>query len=378
MTTAMTERHHPRARFHAAAGARVLTTGMSVAAAVGLMGAMGVAARGQPTQTSEPSTVILRQVVVPQGRSVIYVHEEGAPPEARSVELPVTPRPVVGDVLAPPPPRVEALDVRCTRSSVRGDGDCVSYLDRRRSATCSGHWSGSGCRDRAAMESIHSRVRHQSPQPGTWQPNRGVRRHAPTPRNGYLRMAGHRGSIRPHRHRALGYDRSFGARGFGDSSGTARPAPGCEGIEIDKADRTVRLPLGVRFDAGGIGKGLAADIVSEEMWESEAEQVLVNLGGDVRVLGAPVCVVVHEPASGACPCEIVLEDGALATSTDGPRTVATAIAGTAWWAEALTISLLVGGSGAGFGAPWRLVHEDGSVRTGGAFGTYVRTGVPHE
>ncbi len=102
MTTAMTERHHPRARFHAAAGARVLTTGMSVAAAVGLVGAMGVAARGQPTQTSEPSTVIIRQVVVPQGRSVIYVQEEGAPPEARSVELPVTPRPVVGDVLAPP------------------------------------------------------------------------------------------------------------------------------------------------------------------------------------------------------------------------------------------------------------------------------------
>ena len=202
---------------------------------------------------------------------------------------------------------------------------------------------------------------------------------------------------------ALGYDWSFGARGFGDSSGTARPAPGCEGIEIDETDRTVRLPLGVRLDAGGIGKGLAADIVSEEMWESGAEQVLVNLGGDVRVFGAPVCVVVHEPASGAYPCEIVLEDGALATSTtlrrrwttregpvhhvidpstgkstDGPRTVATAIAGTAWWAEALTISLLVGGSGAGLGAPWRLVHEDGSVRTGGAFDTYVRTGVPHE
>ena len=102
MTTAMTERPHPRSRVHAAAGARVLTTGMSVAAAVGLVGAMGVAARGQRTRTSEPSTMILHHVVVPQGRSVIYVQEESAPLEARSVELPVTPRPVVGDVLAPP------------------------------------------------------------------------------------------------------------------------------------------------------------------------------------------------------------------------------------------------------------------------------------
>ena len=37
---------------------------------------------------------------------------------------------------------------------------------------------------------------------------------------------------------------------------------GADGIEVDDDEGTVRLPFDVAFDPGGIGKGLAADLVA--------------------------------------------------------------------------------------------------------------------
>ena len=201
---------------------------------------------------------------------------------------------------------------------------------------------------------------------------------------------------------ALGYDRAYREKGFGEQRATPHPSPGCAGIEVDRDARTVRLPLGVRFDPGGIGKGLAADIVAGELWANGAELVVVNLGGDVRVLGRPVPVVVDEPLSGAAPCQVVVENGAVATSTvlrrrwttasgdvhhvidpttgvsaSGRWNVATVIAGTAWWAEAVTLSMLVGGFDGRLDVPWRLVDREGSVHTGGGFSAFERTEVRH-
>jgi thiamine biosynthesis lipoprotein len=88
-----------------------------------------------------------------------------------------------------------------------------------------------------------------------------------------------------------GYDRSFDqlapSGGAGDDPGTVAglPSPGCAGIVLDAASRTVLLPPGVRLDLGGIGKGLAADRVLELMLDAGAEGALVNIGGDVRVGG---------------------------------------------------------------------------------------------
>jgi len=48
---------------------------------------------------------------------------------------------------------------------------------------------------------------------------------------------------------------------------------------------TVRLPAGTGFDAGGIGKGLAADLVTTEAIAAGADGICVNLGGDLRVAG---------------------------------------------------------------------------------------------
>ena len=47
----------------------------------------------------------------------------------------------------------------------------------------------------------------------------------------------------------------------------------------------VTLPAGVRLDLGGIGKGTAADLVSEQVMRGGAAGVAVSIGGDIRVRG---------------------------------------------------------------------------------------------
>ncbi len=49
----------------------------------------------------------------------------------------------------------------------------------------------------------------------------------------------------------------------------------------------VTLPLGVTLDSGGIGKGIAADIMVSVAIERGALGALVELGGDVRIGGTP-------------------------------------------------------------------------------------------
>ncbi|HEX3620786.1 MAG TPA: FAD:protein FMN transferase [Acidimicrobiales bacterium] len=67
----------------------------------------------------------------------------------------------------------------------------------------------------------------------------------------------------------------------------ARPAPGCAGIVVDGETSTVTVPAGVRFDAGGIGKGLAADLVAADLLAAGASGACVNLGGDLKAVGEP-------------------------------------------------------------------------------------------
>jgi FAD:protein FMN transferase len=43
----------------------------------------------------------------------------------------------------------------------------------------------------------------------------------------------------------------------------------------------------VRFDPGGIGKGLAADLVGRQIIAAGADSCLVNIGGDVRTINRP-------------------------------------------------------------------------------------------
>ena len=85
-----------------------------------------------------------------------------------------------------------------------------------------------------------------------------------------------------------GYGRSYEqlADAAGEPSTDARLERGAAAIVVDPAGGTITMPEGVGFDPGGIGKGLAADLVVVGLLAAGAAGACVNLGGDVRVDGA--------------------------------------------------------------------------------------------
>jgi thiamine biosynthesis lipoprotein len=175
----------------------------------------------------------------------------------------------------------------------------------------------------------------------------------------------------------------------------AQRAPGCSGIVCDEHDGTVTLPARVQFDPGGIGKGLAADIVTEELLGAGAAGALVSVGGDVRVRGeAPDGTWTIAVADSAPPRVERLRHGvhnaALATSSRlqrrwqtrigaahhlidpvtgvpalTPLVAVTAVTRDSWWAEVVAKAVLIGGwsidAGEALAARLVTVAEDGTV-----------------
>lgn len=58
-------------------------------------------------------------------------------------------------------------------------------------------------------------------------------------------------------------------------------------IEVDERRGCVRMPSTLSLDAGGIGKGLAADLVARELLDAGVAGALVSIGGDVVATGIP-------------------------------------------------------------------------------------------
>jgi thiamine biosynthesis lipoprotein len=176
---------------------------------------------------------------------------------------------------------------------------------------------------------------------------------------------------------AAGYDRTF-ERVASDASAPTVIAPtvvpGFAPVEIDEARSRVRLPRGTRLDLGGVGKGLAADLIARGLVDRGARTVLVGMGGDLRARGIP-------PPAGSWDVPVLdpfdetrvsfrfpLVEGAIVTSTtrirswtrgtrshhhlvdpatgDSARTGVTAVvaaAPDAWWAEGIAKSIIVVG-----------------------------------
>lgn len=88
-------------------------------------------------------------------------------------------------------------------------------------------------------------------------------------------------------------------------------------VEVDDDAGTVIRPPGLRLDAGGLAKGLIADLV---LWsERERPQAFVDCGGDVAVGGAdtstrPWEVAVRHPLDGSIAHRFRLARGGVATS----------------------------------------------------------------
>lgn len=89
--------------------------------------------------------------------------------------------------------------------------------------------------------------------------------------------------------------------------------------------RWVELPEGTTIDPGGIGKGLAADIVAERLIDDGAAGCLVELSGDLRVMGTPPDdsawrIAIEDPFNADRQRGIIrLSDGGVATSSQRKR-----------------------------------------------------------
>jgi len=85
------------------------------------------------------------------------------------------------------------------------------------------------------------------------------------------------------------------AHGYTHSTVTHAAAPTIPGrrvgmscmVRVDYETSMLTVPVNHAIDLGGIGKGMAADIVAEELVEAGATGALVNLGGDLAVQGVP-------------------------------------------------------------------------------------------
>ena len=120
----------------------------------------------------------------------------------------------------------------------------------------------------------------------------------------------------------LGYDRTFCEIGTSTPrSPVDLPAATVAALCIDAEAGTITVPSGHAFDPGGIGKGLAGDLVVANLLEAGADGVLVDLGGDVRVAGAGPTdagwlIAVEDPLTeGAELLRLHLTDGAVASSS---------------------------------------------------------------
>jgi len=205
---------------------------------------------------------------------------------------------------------------------------------------------------------------------------------------------------------AAGYDRTFALIAAAESARAAAadrmpatrpvaprplpsPAPPGSALTVDPHAGTVAVAAGHGLDPGGIGKGLAADLVSAELMAAGAEGVLVNLGGDLRVRG-------RGPDDGDWPLSVAdpfdperellrlaVGDGAVATSsrllrrwhdrhgrpahhlldpftgapTETDVVAVTVLAAHGWWAEALTKALFTLDAADGLGH----VHHGAAV-----------------
>lgn len=141
---------------------------------------------------------------------------------------------------------------------------------------------------------------------------------------------------------------------------------------LEIAGPAVRIPENTGFDPGGIGKGLAADLLMEDLLVAGATWAMVSLGGDIRFGGGalanePVGVQIDDPREPeAVWGKTWVKGGAIATSsttarrwkhghsvhhhlldpatglpTQTDRIAATVFAHSAWWADVVAKSLII-------------------------------------
>jgi thiamine biosynthesis lipoprotein len=203
-----------------------------------------------------------------------------------------------------------------------------------------------------------------------------------------------------------GYDRSFELLAADPPPGRSPLRLGWRRIAVDQARSTVSLPPGVGFDPGGIGKGLAADLLVRRLLARGAAGACANLGGDLRVdgdtpAGGAWVVDVGHPLRRDPAATIGLRRGAVATSSRvrrawGPRgdrhhlidpatgrpartglAAATVVAAEGWQAEVLAKAAFLAGIPEGLrllaatGTDGLLVDDRGSPHSSAGFARFT-------
>jgi thiamine biosynthesis lipoprotein len=178
----------------------------------------------------------------------------------------------------------------------------------------------------------------------------------------------------------------------------ARPDMPWQQFRVDDDNELVQRPPGLRFDPGGIGKGLAADAVAYQL--RGYERYAVDCAGDLRVGGPlaaehPFRIEIDHPLTGDVAHVLTVAEGGVATSALSSRVwrdssggyahhlidpstgrpawtglvSATALAASTLEAETLAkTALLAGADGAReclADAGGVLVHDDGEVEPAG-------------
>jgi FAD:protein FMN transferase len=141
------------------------------------------------------------------------------------------------------------------------------------------------------------------------------------------------------------------------------PSRWSDAVAVDTDVGAVQVRAGITIDPGGIGKGLAADIVADQVIAAGAAAVAAMIGGDGRVRSIDGTrrwtIDIAAPDGSAMIDRVEVDDAAVATSgyrlahlvdpstgelcEPGDVIQASVLAGTGASAEALTKAVIVGG-----------------------------------
>ena len=173
----------------------------------------------------------------------------------------------------------------------------------------------------------------------------------------------------------LGYDAPWTELRDADTPVLVPPPVCLDPIELYPEILGARLPPGTRFDPGGIGKGLAGDLVAARLRDLGASSSQIELGGDVRVTGHEWSggswrVTIGDSDHGTDEAAFIsIPEGGIATSSSirrswrrghrqlhhllDPKTAmpavtdlaaATVVAPELWWAEVIAKVAVISGS----------------------------------
>jgi thiamine biosynthesis lipoprotein ApbE len=103
----------------------------------------------------------------------------------------------------------------------------------------------------------------------------------------------------------------------------AGPVPGWQAVHLDPTTRTAHVPAGLRLDLGATAKALAADRAAAAAASTSRAGVLVSLGGDIAVAGAPPPggwpVALGDDHADPTGPVVAIQSGGLATSSTTVR-----------------------------------------------------------